>query len=36
MLYLTCLDGREKKEKWKEEKRKGMLVADRIGGYIAA
>ncbi len=36
MLYLTRTDGREGKEKCKEEKIKEMLVADRIGGYIAA
>ncbi len=62
MLYLTRTDGKERKEKCKEEKRKrmrrvargdgcsikhaeakekcrkrkGMLVADRICGYIAA
>jgi hypothetical protein len=34
MLYLTCPDGKEAKEKCR--KRQGMLVADRIGGYIAA
>ncbi len=34
MLYLTCPDGTEAIEKFR--KRKGTLVADRIGGYIAA
>ncbi len=34
MLYLTRTDGREGKEKYKEEKRKGRLVADRIGGLV--
>ncbi len=35
-MYITHTDERERKEKCKEEKRKGMLVADRIGGYTAA